>query len=132
MFCFFSDLKDKSTSTDVVDDQEVVKMPFLTRSEHVEVEPSTSSSSDLQPMPSRKSHQKGKGKNSKVQSGDDVRCEVCGGLYKEITNHVEIWIQCNHRGCTYWTHPKCHEFSSRSEANFQKLTFYCPKHRSLH
>ena len=59
MFYFFSDLQDKSTNTDVVNEQEVVTVPLPTQSEHVDVEPLTSS--DLQPMPSRKSDQKGKG-----------------------------------------------------------------------
>ena len=75
LICFisFQICRTNKKNTDVVDDQEMVTVPFPTRSEHIDVEPSTSSSSDLQPMPSRKSHRKGKGKESEVQSVHDVR-----------------------------------------------------------
>ena len=71
-------------------------------------------------------------RRSKNKKEDKVNCEVCGKLYSEITEKSEIWIQCSQRGCNYWTHPKCHGFNARNESYFEKISFYCPRHRNLH
>lgn len=121
----FADVRDQGVNTDVVTEGDVVIQPFPSSRRNDPAEPVQSTSSQITSLTSQRQPRRKK----TARSSDIVRCEVCGRKYEELTTKKEIWIQCGYRGCSYWTHPRCHGFSARSASSFEKINFLCPKHR---